>query len=268
MRIPIDHIAASYPQAPEQIPLVADTAGAYSLSFAKTEQDLGNVARLRFDVFNLELQEGLSESWSTCRDRDEYDVQCHHLMVVEHNSGEVVGTYRMQTHSMAAQGAGFYSDTEFQLHTLGNSFLSSSVELGRACIAHAHRNSRVLFLLWRGLAACMLHNEKRHFFGCCSLTSQDRSEGWHVMKYLRKKGLLHDTLHVLPRTEMACFDDQFEPAPCLERVRLPRLMRMYMDYGARIVGDPVIDTKFKTIDYLTVFDLHRISPRIRRMFVE
>ncbi|MFK8028639.1 MAG: GNAT family N-acetyltransferase [Gammaproteobacteria bacterium] len=268
MSFPIDHISASYPRMPECIPEVADTAGPYRLLFARTKQNLDDIARLRFEVFNLELQEGLSESWLTCRDWDEYDEHCHHLMVVDQASNEVVGTYRMQTHPMASKGSGFYSDTEFQLHTLGEEFLTSSVELGRACIAHAHRNSRVLYLLWRGLAAYMLHNQQRYFFGCCSLTSQDPSEGWHVMQYLRNKDLLHDSLKVLPRANMACFKEPFEPEPLLEPVRLPRLMRRYMDYGARIAGDPVIDRKFKTIDYLAVFDMHSISPRIRRMFVD
>ncbi|MFK8014406.1 MAG: GNAT family N-acetyltransferase [Gammaproteobacteria bacterium] len=268
MNAPTNNVRPDYPRSAQSIPSVADKAGAYRLVFAASENDLDQIARLRFDVFNLEMQEGLNESWRTCRDRDQYDAYCHHLMVVHAKTGEVVGTYRMQTYDMATQGAGFYSDTEFQLQTLGTPFLTAAVELGRACIAHAHRNSRVLYLLWRGLAAYMQHNQQRYFFGCCSLTSQDPSEGWHVMEYLRSKGLLHETLHVLPRPELACFDDQFEPAPCLERVRLPRLMRMYMDYGARIAGDPVIDRQFKTIDYLAVFDMQRISSRVRRMFVD
>ncbi len=257
-----------YPRFPNRIPGVDNVAGGYALRFARNEDELDRVAKLRFEVFNLELQEGLSESWSTLRDRDQYDRHCHHLIVVEQSTDEVVGTYRMQTHDMATAGAGFYSDDEFVLSSLGDDFLTQAVELGRACVARTHRNSRVLFLLWRGLASYMLHNQQRYFFGCCSLTSQDPADGWHVMQLLRERQLLHKTLHVQPRAQLACFDEDFDPGPSLERVRLPRLMRTYMDYGARIAGPPVIDTQFKTIDFLAVFDMHTISSRVRRLFVD
>jgi len=268
MNAPTNTLSADYPRFKDRIVSVSDRAGTYALRFASNETDLDRIAKLRFEVFNIELSEGLSGSWETCRDRDAFDAHCHHLMVVDQGSGEVVGTYRMQTHHMAHAGAGFYSDGEFVLATLGDDFLGQSVELGRACIARAHRNSRVLYLLWRGLAAYMLHNHQRYFFGCCSLTSQDPADGWHVTQHLRDKGLLHETLRVEPRAELACFDASFNPGPSQTRVRLPRLMRTYLDYGARIAGAPAIDRQFKTIDFLAVFDMQTIAPRVRRLFVD
>jgi putative hemolysin len=260
--------APAYPVFAEAIPEVSDRAGNYQLRFARSAEDLDQVSKLRFAVFNVELQEGLNESWQTCRDVDQYDAYCHHLMVVDTTTDEIVGTYRMQTAQMAASGHGFYSDGEFVLASLGTEFLHQAVELGRACVALNHRNSKVLFLLWRGLAAYMLHNRRRFFFGCCSLTSQDPAEGWHVLQHLRQRGLMHDSLNVKPRPELACFDANFDPGPPESRIRLPRLMRTYVDYGARIVGEPVIDRQFKTIDFLAVFDMDAISPRAKRLFVD
>ncbi len=257
---------SAYPRHREALPAFAEASGQYSARFAVSARDLDEIQRLRFAVFNLELAEGLTRSYASCRDEDAYDAHCHHLMVVERNSDTVIGTYRMQTRDMAAR-LGFYSETEFNLDALRREFLPAAVELGRACIAAEHRNTRVLFLLWRGLAAYMLHNDKRYFFGCCSLTSQDPAVGLQVLRQLETAGHIDTRWAVTAQPGMECCADGHPPAE-REPVPIPRLMRTYLQYGARIAGPPAIDRSFGTIDYLAVFDLQGISPRIRRMFLD
>ena len=143
-------------------------------------------------------------------------------------------------------------------------FLPDAVELGRACIAADHRNTRVLFLLWRGLAAYMLHNDKRYFFGCCSLTSQDPAVGQRVLQQLEAAGHIDPHWSVTAQPGLECAAD----ASNVSQQKIPKLMRTYLQYGARIAGPPAMDHHFGTIDYLAVFDLQGISPRIRRMFLE
>jgi putative hemolysin len=47
----------------------------------------------------------------------------------------------------------------------------------------------------------------------------------------------------------------------------PRLFRAYLDVSARLCGPPAIDRDFKTIDFLTLIDLHHIPDRLRtRLF--
>ena len=62
--------------------------------------------RLRFEVFNLELQEGLVSSYDRGYDTDAYDA-CDHLIVKDTTSGEVVGTYRLLRGSKAERHIGF-----------------------------------------------------------------------------------------------------------------------------------------------------------------
>ncbi|HWN99584.1 MAG TPA: GNAT family N-acetyltransferase, partial [Blastocatellia bacterium] len=70
--------------------------GRYVARFARTTEELFAALKLRFEVFNLELGEGLQASFLTGRDMDEFDEQCHHLIVVDtENQDRVVGTYRM-----------------------------------------------------------------------------------------------------------------------------------------------------------------------------
>lgn len=254
-----------YPRYADSLPGTELREGRYLLRFARTADELDEVLRLRYRVFNLELGEGLPESHETGRDLDEYDATCHHLMVVEAGSEAVVGTYRLQTGAMAAAGRGFYSAGEFDLSHLPLEMLEDSIELGRACIDRAHRNTQALFLLWKGLAMYIAHNRKRFFFGCCSLTSQDPSEGKLVMERLEREGHCQPDYFVPPREAFACYPQGFEVDPPFE-VQLPRLFRTYLRFGARVCGPPAIDRTFKTIDYFVLFDVFSMDEHTQRLF--
>jgi putative hemolysin len=227
--------------------------------FVQNAKELDAVLKLRFEVFNLELNERLEESYMTQRDQDEFDMSCHHLIVVDKKTGAVIGTYRMQTYEMAAAANGFYSAAEFDLTRLPDELIKNSVEVGRACIAAPHRNDRVLFLLWRGLAVDMMMMKKRYLFGCCSLTSQNPEEGRQVMEYLRANGHVHPELQAPPQPDYVCYQDDravlSEP-----RVKIPRLFRIYLEDGAKVCGPPAIDRRFKTIDYLVMLDIATPRP--------
>src|SRR5215831_7990345 len=148
----------------------------YVVRLARTLEEIEAALKLRFEVFNLELDEGLESSFLTGRDRDEFDATCDHLIATDKTNGKVIGTYRLRTMEMAGSADGFYSAAEFDLNHLPSEVLNQSVELGRACIAKNHRNRRVLFLLWKAMALYVTTKRKRFLFGCCSLTSQDSWE--------------------------------------------------------------------------------------------
>ena len=175
----------SYPCTPGSIPPVNFGAGEYLLRFAQDAKDLDAVCELRFEVYNLEMNEGLHASFMIRRDVDEFDAQCHHLMVIQRSSGKCVGTYRMQTGPMALLRGGFYSGQEFDLSGFPRPFFDHGVEVGRACIHGLHRNGRVLQLLWKGLARYIDWNGKWHLFGCCSLPSVDPDIGIALCHRLR-----------------------------------------------------------------------------------
>ncbi len=260
-------LEAKYPRFQESIPALELREGRYLLRFAQTAEDLDQILKLRFEVFNLELGEGLASSYRTGRDRDEYDAVCHHLMIVEAATGDVIGTYRMQTGEMAAAGAGFYSGGEFALDSLPPEVMKDSVELGRACIAAAHRNTGALYLLWKGIAAYVAYNQKRFLFGCCSLTSQDPGEGLEVFRMLEAGGHLHPRYSVLPHAAFACTVDSADDTQG-SAVKIPRLFRTYLRFGARVCGQPAIDRVFKTIDYLVIFDIFEMDRDSHRMFFD
>jgi putative hemolysin len=258
---------AGYPTAIESLPASEIVEGSYAVRYARSTAELDELARLRFRVFNLELNEGLDESYLTGRDLDPYDPQCHHLIVIHRASGAIIGTYRIQTTAMAEAGRGFYTGSEFDLSRLPREILDEAVEVGRACIAREHRLKPVLFLLWRGLALYMAHNRKRWLFGPCSLTSQDPWDGKRALDQLARRGLLRDDVVVTAQPGFECEWSGDDPEPEKgERLELPPLFEIYLRYAGRVCGPPVIDRQFKTIDFFVLFDVEQLSPRARRLF--
>ena len=254
----------AYPVSPGSLPQVSFKSGPYLLEFARSEAALDEILQLRFEVFNLELDEGLTESFVSGRDEDDLDRVFHHLLIRSQKTGAVVGTYRMQTPAMAAEHAGFYSAGEFEVDALPEAVLTDAVEIGRACVAKDHRNGRVLHLLWRGLASYLTWNEKRYLFGCCSLTSQDRALGNRVYRYLLREGYVtRPGIEPLPgldcRVEYSAGDAEMED-------NIPPLFRSYLNLGAKVCGPPAIDRLFKTIDFLVLFDKRQLGARAYRAF--
>lgn len=253
------------PRLPGALPRTEIDDGRYLVRFAQTTAEIEAALKLRFEVFNLELGEGLDSSFSTGRDRDEFDATCHHLIVMEKTSGNVIGTYRLRTMEMAGSAGGFYSASEFDLSCLPAEVLRQSVELGRACIAREHRDRRVLFLLWKALALYAVTERKRFLFGCCSLTSQQPAEGMQLFHQLIRDGQLHPTLFVPVRVGYECLADSADNNWPTE-VKVPRLFRTYLGIGARVCSPPALDRRFKTIDFFVIFDTQEMGVRARTLF--
>ena len=50
--------------------------------------------------------------------------------------------------------------------------------------------------------------------------------------------------------------------------KLPTLFRIYLRHGAMVCGPPAIDRRFKTIDYLVLFDVEAMDPRMFETYFE
>jgi putative hemolysin len=232
---------------------------------ARLARDTGEIhaaQALRFEVFNLELNEGLEESYVTGRDADPFDAVCDHLIVEHLPSQKIVGTYRLQTGLNAAKKLGYYSAQEFEFEVF-EPLRRELIEPGRACVHRQHRNPAVLGLLWKGIVGyCRLHGA-RYLLGCSSITSQDPTIGATVYTRLCRKHLSPLPWRTRPRPTFDC------PLSCLseEEPSIPRLLRAYLALGAAICGPPALDRSFKTIDFLTMLDLDALSASARAHFL-
>ena len=234
----------------------------YEAKLVETKDEFEKVLRLRRDVFRGELSN--DQNAELYSDLDSYDARCVHLLVTEKATGLTVGTYRLNTYKNAGSVEGFYASTEFCLEALPLEMLERSAEIGRACIAREHRNSRVLFLLWRLLAAHMEASECRYLFGCCSVFTQDAQIAANVLAKLTNDGHVDETIDVTPRPGLAILNDELVGDS--SSARIPPLVNIYMRIGAKVCGEPAIDRDFKTVDYFVVFDLKEINKKYRKMF--
>jgi putative hemolysin len=246
------------------IPPLNELRGSYRVRYASTQKDVELCCRLRYDVFNVELGEGLADSAATGIDRDHFDEQCDHLMVVDESDGQVIGTYRMQTQKAALAGHGFYSAGEFDLSALSSEILGNASELGRAAIHHDHRDRSVLYLLWRGLMAYYRWNDTRYFFGCSSITSQDPEEGLQCHDWLKRKGYLHPKFVTPPREKYICDAPAHETY--LGEFPIPRLFGFYLRFATQICSPPALDRDFGTIDFLILTDTRDVVGKLAEAF--
>lgn len=234
----------------------------YALRFAQTHEDVIAAQRLRYEVFNLELQEGLTASHAIGLDRDQFDSRCFHLVVEDVRCGGIVGTYRVLPFEHAGSVAGYYSNQEFILDRWPSEILENAVEVGRACIAREHRNSRVLFLLWKGIARFLTETATRYAFGCCSMPGTDANLGWRAYEQFQRMGYVESSLVLDVRSDASFSRSAVSPEP----VVFPPLLNLYLNLGARVCSAPAFDHAFGTTDFLILLDTASIPLDQKRKY--
>lgn len=231
----------------------------YIVGFAHSTACVERALRLRFEVFNLELNEGLEASVESGLDRDEYDDQMTHLILIDRTTDTVVGTYRVQSVAHAMKHRGLYSSIEYDMSGL-DPYFDKSIELGRACLAANHRSMRAIITLWQGIGAFLNFYGLCYMFGCCSLTTTDVDDGWRALKTLRAQNVLHDSIWLPAREANSCGDPSRENDPNLgEALALPKLFRTYLRLGAKVMSEPAIDHDFGTVDFLILLDARIVT---------
>ena len=242
--------------------LIVNAPAHYTLRLARGAEDVRAAQVLRFEVFNLELNEGLAQSYATGFDEDPFDAVCDHLLVEYLPTQQIIGTYRVQTGNQAAEKLGYYCAQEFDFSPYEH-LRGQMIELGRACVHKQHRNLVVLGMLWKGIADYAKANGARHLFGCSSITSQDEAVGASAYASLSRHHLVEPPLRTMPLPAYECSLSQLAG----ESVSIPKLLRAYMALGAKICGPPALDRQFKTIDFLTMLDLEMMPRSAQERFM-
>ncbi|WGV25034.1 GNAT family N-acetyltransferase [Halotia branconii] len=224
----------------------------YIIRLAFNQKELESIFRLRFQVFNLELGLGYLTSNLTQMDQDEFDAVWHHLILIYKETGQIVGSYRMQTYSMASQTLGFYAAQYFNLTKINDSLLQVTVEIGRACIAKEYRTIQALSLLFKGLANYLAWSGNQYFLGCATLPTQSHYKACCAYNYFQNNGFMHPSILVEPKSQYSLELSQDYPDSC--NVEIPDILQLYLASGAKICSFPSIDRQFKCIDFLTMFD--------------
>lgn len=241
--------------------------GDFLIKTADTLDELDAVFRLRHSVF---IEEMLGRKNIFGVDIDRFDKKCDHLMVVEKATGRCLGTYRLISDLYSSE---FYSATEFHLGKLPE-LGGVKLEIGRACIDPEYRKSNMMGLLWEGIYAYLGKIGARYIFGCSSVMTQDRTAIASLYWYLNSENFSRDDLGIRPRKKYAIptlSDDvgavRVLGADYIENAAnavLPRLLKDYFKFGAKVCGQPALDKAFKCADLFTILDLNNLNDSYRK----
>jgi putative hemolysin len=235
----------------------------YAARLARSREEIAAAQSLRFEVFNLELGEGLASSKEHQQDHDSFDSACDHLIVEHIASGKIVGTYRVQSGNTAAKAGGYYASQQFDLLPFER-LRSQILELGRACVDRSHRNLAVLGLLWKEISDYCADRDLRYLIGCSSAHANDPSVAAALYSRLSTEYLAPAELQTQPQPGLACpLNDLATETPAI-----PKLLEAYLSIGARICAPPAVDQDFGTIDFLTFLDLGELPDSTRKRFRE
>ena len=245
----------------ESARLLVSSQADYTIRVAGNADEVRAAQALRYRVFNLELEEGLESSHAMGLDVDPFDAVCDHLIVEHLTSNQIVGTYRLQTGTNAANQRGYYCAQEFDFAKF-EPMRREIIEVGRACVDQHHRNLVVLGMLWKGIADYATLHGGRYVLGCSSITSQDPAVGAAAYAHMCVKHLAPPEwcTRPLPAYDCPLTHETTDP------VEIPKLLRAYLTLGAKICGPPARDRQFKTIDFLTLVDVMKMPALARKRF--
>ncbi len=218
--------------------------------------------RLRFQIFNLEMNKGLSASYERGLDSDDFDRFCDHLIVRDRESQEVVGTYRLLLGSRAKKNIGFYSEREFNLDKI-KCLDGELLELGRSCARKDFRDKALIPLMWEAIAQYVKEHQVKYLFGCGSLYTTDVNEVSECFSLFKQRYYAPETLRVNP-VATCRFDGQVHNGAVIDDeqaifLKLPSLIKGYLRLGAVVCGPPALDREFGTTDFFVLLDMQKLS---------
>ncbi|KND42817.1 GNAT family N-acetyltransferase [Streptomyces stelliscabiei] len=233
----------------------------YTVTLARSEEDVRAAQRLRHDVFAGEMGALLAGPWPGL-DADPFDAYCDHLLVRDTLTGEVVGTYRLLPPERAAVAGRLYSESEFDLGAL-DALRPSLVEVGRSCVHPDHRDGTVIALIWAGIARYMVQGGHEWLAGCCSIPLADGGAlATGTWDRVRGRNLAPEEFRVRPLLPWVPKEEAARG-----RTELPPLLRGYLRLGAWVCGEPAHDPDFGVADLYVLLSMRRVDARYLRHFL-
>jgi putative hemolysin len=251
------------------------TPNPYTLKLAENEAELVAAQRLRYRVFVQELGAKPDPGTMTAGlERDHFDPYFDHLVLLDNRIADpmeaVVGVYRLLRSEIAQKQVGFYGASEFDLSKITRSN-RSAVELGRSCVAPAHRGGVALHMLWNGVADYVLDHGIEILFGTASFMGGQPQSLSHALSYLHHSHLAPRDLRVRVHPEQGLAMDILPPDQVdrLQAVRqIPPLIKSYLRLGGFVGEGAFVDRDFNAIDVCLLLDTKRMAAKHRLRYTK
>lgn len=239
----------------------------FMVKLAETEDELNKVYRLRYLSLILDYNKDKVDDGSI--DKDEYDEICDHLIAINTNTSEIVGTYRLIRKEHLNNLQTFLTEVEFDITNIKN-IDCEILEIGRAVVREDYRSSNIISLLWKGIINYALSYNIKYMIGTACFHGTNPMEYKNALSYLYH-------YHRSPSNLLAYAQDTAQTSTNIlekEQVNkelvlkeMPALIKGYLRLGATISEDAFIDYDFNAIDVLIVLDVENINPRYVRRFI-
>ncbi len=257
----------------ESVEPVDVRAGNLHIRLARTAEEVTASQELRYQVFCTEMAaKPTSEMTELEREFDAFDDYCDHLLVFDHDQAggksTVVGTYRLMRRESARRCGGFYTSGEYDISKLLN-HPGPILEVGRSCVGRGHRSGAIMQLLWRGIAAYVLHHKIDILFGCASLPGVEPERLTVPLSYLHHHHLAPPALRPRARSELYVAMDCLPPASATRAMAwpvLPPLIKGYLRLGGHIGEGAVVDHDFGTTDVCIVVKTDGVTEKYFRHY--
>ena len=239
----------------------------FEIRFLKDENELDAIYKLRYEIFNMELNEGLESSHAKQKDIEDYDSYCDHLIAIDTRVNRIIGTYRLQSNKIAKENKGFCTEKLFKVNDLGEDVLNQSLELSRACIHKDYRNGRVLHLMWKTLVAHMVSIDKKFLFGSCSFPGTSEANARRMYSYIKDQNYYHSKHFIKTIEEHRVSSLIHTPKPDYVPDDITPLFIAYMKVGCKVCSEVAIDFKFNTYDFIILLNIDELDKKTRKIYV-
>ncbi|MBK7105593.1 MAG: lysophospholipid acyltransferase family protein [Ignavibacteriae bacterium] len=269
----------------------SDRKKIYLCEYSKAPNTLNEIARLREITFRK-----VGEGTGNKLDIDRFDKIYKHIVVWDENDLEIVGAYRLGLGSelMNEFGIkGFYTSTLFKYsEDFINTYLNSSLELGRSFIQKKYWKTNALHYLWQGIGAFLYkHPEIKYMFGGVSISKNYNQTATEMIVFYYSKwyGNIKDSVH--PNKEFKISEktysnlsEEFIGNSPIEDYKIlknmlkpfgftvPTLYKQYTDLceidGVKYLGFGVDDSFEMCVDGFILIDVEKITKEKRLRYID
>lgn len=239
----------------------SNTAPRLAAELAAHPQQVRESQRLRYRVFAEEMGARVHTTQPE-HEADAYDRFCHHLLVRNLETGEVVGSTRILTDTQSRLCGGFYSESEFDFSSV-LALPGRIIEIGRTCVSPECRNGAAIGVLWSALARFMIIHRVDYMIGCASISLRHGTgQAQAITAHFRERHSAPERLRTFPHRPLP-----ETASTTMSSQAMPPLLKAYLRLGAWICGDPCLDLEFNVADLPILLDVDRIDRRYLRHFL-
>ncbi|KIN64845.1 Ornithine-acyl[acyl carrier protein] N-acyltransferase [Sulfitobacter noctilucicola] len=230
--------------------------GRYTVRVAATAPDIARTQQLRALCFGI----------GSDADQDVYDSRCTHILIEDHQQGDIVCCFRL----MMLEGKDLGDSYAAQYYDVSGlaAYPGLMMELGRFCVAPNRQDSDIIRLAWAAMTDFVDRQGISMLFGCSSFAGVEADKYLDAFALLRARHLAPERW--APRTgsaEVFRYGAQLRRTPDVKRANacMPPLLRTYLLMGGWVSDHAVIDRAMNTLHVFTGLEIAAIPENRKRL---